>query len=597
MFLFSFGSRSFVPISSSKTSGQPSWGKSFQPSQRTHGERASTLPRTKTQTQRSSPTFSEKPCISIFAAPKPNSTLKPSDSLYLSTPHLSHFSPLQHQLQPMPRVSPTLTVPAPRLSSSPTSLGPVTGVDDQGSRQPSPVAQERRAKSITISNTYVEPKESFSHEAKHKILNQEVLPDRTHPELRRSSPMRDRVLQNQSNLESQKQGAVFQGFYMLQEKDGLSKRENSSKDKSRTLERDLQFSAIPKLKINSRNPQEFVPNGATGSPRFFSSGCDGSQSADGVHRQPQSVCDGGTNYTQDRHYNQTSHQQIYPERSTASPQAAGASCSATTIFSQINVSPNIETRRRRFDLRNDVEVDATLSSCFSLRRAKKENNKLTLTENSPPAVCRQTPTPQKHRLWLKAQSQAAERDVSRSGSSSRDHSCQSKDIDQKPVTSRHGFRTCFRDPHTGASVLGPVECTPSRKKNTVNPDIQRQKHLENWERTPALENENHNDLNFSLNQGDMFALPEDHSVLARLLGCPPEERVVSRSLSLSPNSSHTVSDSTQSRVYQKPEQTSTTPMANQRNCCVAKRAFIMEEAEDPYYVTMYYPGSEYVGEY
>ncbi|XP_039665607.1 neuronal-specific septin-3 isoform X1 [Perca fluviatilis] len=53
----------------------------------------------------------------------------------------------------------------------------------------------------------------------------------------------------------------------------------------------------------------------------------------------------------------------------------------------------------------------------------------------------------------------------------------------------------------------------------------------------------------------------------------------------------------QHRVHQRPDETTTTtafPLLQQPNYSPADRAFIMEEPEDPYYVTMYYPGSVYV---
>ncbi|XP_042341002.1 uncharacterized protein LOC121941998 [Plectropomus leopardus] len=198
--------RSFVPICSSKTSGQPSWSKSCQHLQMNRGEKASTLPKAKPKTY-SSPTLPARPSISIFPAPKPNTspTLKPQprDSLHLSDP----FSLLH---QPKPSVSPTLTVPTPRLTPSPTSL------DGHGGKQPSPVAKERRARSITISNAKTEREykkdrgQSSSDVAKHEILDQEVLLDFTNPALRRPCPM--------SRHESQRHAAMSQNSCLLQGK-------------------------------------------------------------------------------------------------------------------------------------------------------------------------------------------------------------------------------------------------------------------------------------------------------------------------------------------------------------------------------------------
>ena len=55
----------------------------------------------------------------------------------------------------------------------------------------------------------------------------------------------------------------------------------------------------------------------------------------------------------------------------------------------------------------------------------------------------------------------------------------------------------------------------------------------------------------------------------------------------------------QHQVYQRPDDTTMTasPNLQQAKYPQADRALIMDDPEDPYYVTMYYPASVYVGEY
>ncbi|MED6291885.1 hypothetical protein CHARACLAT_028211, partial [Characodon lateralis] len=165
-----------------KTSCQLMRGKECLYSQRNNRERASTLPRTKPSTHSSLP-VSAKPNICISLAPQPNSspTLptfkpRPRDSLLLPASVFCDYYPVPHQPDPKPRVSPTLTVPTPRRSPSP-SIAP----NSQEERQPSPVAQERHARSISISNRKVE----HCDKVKNDVLDQGTLLDFTHPGQRR----------------------------------------------------------------------------------------------------------------------------------------------------------------------------------------------------------------------------------------------------------------------------------------------------------------------------------------------------------------------------------------------------------------------------
>ncbi|XP_015244044.1 PREDICTED: uncharacterized protein LOC107093480 [Cyprinodon variegatus] len=165
-------------VISSKASCQFMRGKECVNSQRNNKERASTLPRSKPSAPKSM-TASVKPNICISPAPLPSSspTLpslkpRPRDSLLSPAWELGEFHPIPQQPDPKPRVSPTLTVPTPRLSPTPSSA-----TQSQQERQPSPIAQERNARSIFISNMTMGP----SKDIKHEVLDQGTLLHFTHP--------------------------------------------------------------------------------------------------------------------------------------------------------------------------------------------------------------------------------------------------------------------------------------------------------------------------------------------------------------------------------------------------------------------------------
>lgn len=628
-FLPFFSSRSFVPICSSKTSSQASWSKS----QSIHGERASTLPRTKPKTL-NSPTVPVKPSISIFPAPELNSSPtptalkpKPSDSLHLPASQLSDPPPSLHQLPPKPSVSPTLRFPTPRLSPSPTSLCQGMSLDGQRDKQPSPVARERRARSITISNPKTECKQIFSNEAKHDHLDETTLLDFTHPHLRRFCATTGRDSQQQSHSESQSSCS-------LQGKVGLSKKGNSSRDKPKPPPRNSDLSAVPKLKSNIKQLQDFWPAAATRTQTLLSES-EGIHSADVVPRESQSAFDGPTaqrkcaDGPQNRYKTQNAgsacNNKAYEQmRSTALPTTPKMSFSTEPHWSRSTVSPSVEARRRRFDSHNEIKMDATFPSGSNLRRPDKENNTQTVTGNSRPTLHQQTgasehiKSPQRHRLWSKAKSQTAQMDAGSTASQSdcftKDYSCQSRGIDQEAEASQHAHRlnrlkTCLVVPQTQEAPRPPPdERSTPQTGSCSKPDFPSQRCLLDHKR-----NTNHKEVtlgDMGLKQTDIFAAPDHHSVPTKLPEHPSEKCVVSwpppvAGCQFNTNScgggSKRVFDLPQHRAHQRPEETTTPTTAslpsNQVDYSLEKRAFIMEEPEDPYYVTMYYPGSVYVGEY
>ncbi|XP_034059152.1 uncharacterized protein LOC117537878 isoform X2 [Gymnodraco acuticeps] len=583
--------RSFLPICSPKSSTQPFWGKSCTHSEGKHGERASTLPRAKPKTC-SSPIFSAKPSVSIVPAPKPNSspTLKPkpSDSLHLPASQFRDPSPLFLQ-QPHPKlsVSPTLTVPTPRLSPSPTSLCQRMSLDSRGGKTPSPVGVERRARQITISNTTVEPdsiKQRSSDEAKHDILDQEALLDFTHPALRTACS----ISRHQTNSESQTQVALSQSSCLMQGNAGLSKRENIAQDKPKPPPRNIDNTSIPKPKPNIKKQQGFLPSGARGTQTSLSES-EGIRFAKVVQRESafdvlatQSSLNLHRKRTEDypQRRNYASNEQYELNYSDRNATTSKISFSTEPLPNQ---SPTIEKRRRLFDLSKDTKVDATFLS--NLRRPKKENNIQTATGNVSKLSPQTTRAScQKHRFWWKDPLP-----VNQSVCVSKDYSCQSRDIDRETDShSLNQYKTCLVVPQTQkASGPASIECATSKTILT----------------TPDTISHKNKEMNLCVtgvsNQTDIFAPSGLHGTPAELLEYPSEKYCPFNTNSVGIRSKGVFDLPLQHTVYQRPDQATTTTAFSSHtpDYPPAGRAFIMEEPEDPYYVTMYYPGSVYVGEY
>lgn len=629
-----FLSRSFDSIWTSKTPSPPSRSKSCQLSQRNHGERASTLPRTKPQT-RSSQSLSAKPSTSIFPSPKPNSSLtlptvkpKPSDSLHLPASQASDLSPLLHQPAPKPSVSPTLTVPTPRLSPSPMSLCQGTSSDGPPVKQPSPIAKERRAKSIPICNVKAEK----SNEIKHEILDQDALLDFTHPEMRKGRMNRES--QHQTYSESYRRPVTSSNPCFLQSKLGLSKKDNTAKDEAKALQRSTDITALPKPKWNINQHQEFQPSRMTGTQ--ISTNSKGIKSANVDHQESPSVFDGPAtlsgpqrkykNYPQKSNYSQTLHftsayppyEQLYSEKKAALPVTSQTSFSTEPLFNQSGVSPSIEARRRRFDLHSETRPEAAFLSASRPRKQQEENNNQTITGNShkifhETGASQNIKSPQRPlRFPSKAQSQTVDVRcaVSQSHCLSKDYSCQSREADQKMEASQcthrlNQLKTCQVAPQTQEASHPPSGvCTTSQRGSFLKPDLQSHRCGLDQEQSPP--DKQMKVSSTGLNQTDMLAPPDLRGVPAKLPEHPSEKYVASwpPSVAHCPFSTDSFGLSSKGvfdRVYQSLEKTTTATTAssllNQLNDSETGKVFFSEESEDPYYVTMYYPGSIYVGEY
>lgn len=578
-----------MPICLSKTSSPPCWSKSCHYPQRHYGERASTLPRTKPKTC-SPPTLSSKPRISISPAPKPNSspTLnpKPRDSHHPPNSHLCDPSPSLHQPPPKPSVSPTLIVPTPRLSPSPTSLC----ADGRGGKQPSPVAQERRARSITISNPKVEhecSKHTPTNEVKHGVLDQAALMDFTHPTLRRASSMTSR----------DRQTGMSQNSCSMQGKVCLSKREDTARDKAKLLCGNKEISETPKPKLSIKQQQQGLLQSGNRRAQTLNSEVKFGHN----QRELQSMFDGKVanlqrKYTDFTHAhtrgftsNDRSNEGIYSERQVT-PQM---SFSTQPQLNQCAVSPNIELRRRQFDSNDKTKANMMYLSGSSLRRPQVENKNRTTTGNSAELFQQSIKPPQRNRFWSGQTSQIdVKSTVSQSDSISKDY--QSSTIDQKTEAQQcthrlNRLKTCLVAPQSQETFSpASVECTASKHDAT------------------SLHHELDHKLQKNSEEVKLCSTGGDQSCVCAPSGYPSEECNVSWPSSAPQCSFNTNSFGSSSKGLldhkegQRPRETAapSVSLSQQKlSCYPAGRAFIMEEAEDPYYVTMYYPGSVYVGEY
>lgn len=498
-------------------------------------------------------------------------------------------------------------------------------LDSPGGKQPSPVAKERCVRSIRISRTNIDPVSSklrSPNEAKHDVLDQEALTDFTHPALR-TTFMTCKESQRQTTSESQRQEAMSPNSFLLRRKVGLTKYE--SKPKFPPGNKDV--SEILKPKSNKEQQHEFLQHGASGTQTSLSES-EGIAFTNVVQRASRLAFDGlpiesrlklhrkCVDYPQIRtagfgSYNQL-YEQTYAEKSAALSATPPVLLSTQSFLNQSTVLSRTEKRTTQLGFNAETEVDITFLSDCNLERPLEENHAQRFTGTSS-RLLQQTgesqsiKSPQKHRFRPRAQSQNAQMDVERGGSRfhcvSKDYSCQSKDIDQKMEFPQSVHRL---DQFHTEQAIRPASVEHTTSKATFSKsDVITRKHQLACKQHPG-QNKGHNEGPF----GDT-GLNQTAEVPRELPECPSEKCVVNWSPSVAQRpfntsgfgiSSKGVFDllsQPQPRVYQRPDETTMTalPPRGQSNDSPADRAFIMEEPEDPYYVTMYHPGSVYVGEY
>lgn len=549
-------------------------GKECVNSQRNNKERASTLPRSKPSAPKSM-TASVKPNICISPAPLPSSspTLpslkpRPRDSLLSPAWELGEFHPIPQQPDPKPRVSPTLTVPTPRLSPTPSSA-----TQSQQERQPSPIAQERHARSIFISNMTVGP----SKDIKHEVLDQGTLLHFTHPGKKNVSR------EPRHTTEISRLPATSHKACIVQSKVGLKKAEITDTDRPKTLNRDHNIVTTPKPKLITKQQKQCDPSQATSSSdtvppmsdvpsvnsRLLSRLADNSLKNNYTHT---SFC---------APFNQ-SFVQTDPNKGTKLTQLSPCTDSQNSLYSDKS-----ETRRK-FD--HDTEKRRKEREAQSLK-SKSPQHQISLPDQTP-SHCTQTDVKSA---------------VSWSEKSLGDLSCQSRDLSQ--ILQKHWSEQRLNHVKTsmGASkslgTFQPVsdESLNSQHGSCSNID-RRLTHL--WNQELTEERENQKDINFShraLNQTSVFKTP-DHNEAATALPKNPWASTVAEcpfKTNRPSNNFNRATDWLQQAFHQPSEETATPghQQNHQPNYSDLYRAFITEDSEDPYYVTMHYPDSVYVGEY
>lgn len=421
--------------------------------------------------------------------------------------------------------------------------------------------------------------------------------DFTHPTLRRVCPTTCR--------ESQRHVATSHSSCLLQGKIGLGRKETKTDE-----------TAFSKPKSSGRQQQDFLPKKVTGTHTSHSE-CERIKFANVAREESQPVFDGLTapsslilhrkcpqsraeeSAPADRLY-----EGVYSDRIRDSP------VTPKTLSS--TVSPDTETRRRRFGFVHETKTDTALQS--GSWRASEEKNIQALAGTSS-KLWKQSPAqtrtpPQNHRYGAKPQTETAQTDVkssiSQSHCAAEDYNCQSGDIDQELEALQREHRlnrlkTCLVARHARPAAVESITFS--------QPDTLQQQNRLDYKQHP-WQNESCKEVQLSgtaLKQTGIWTLSDHRGVPTKLtdkcdVSRPPSVARCPRytnSFGCAAEGVFDLPSQAQHRAYQRPEETAITapPQRQQPNYSPADRAFITEEAEDPYYVTMYYPGSVYVGEY
>lgn len=567
-----YGFRSFVPLCSARMfsgSSHSHWK---------HIDGASTLPRTKPKTYRS-PACSAKPSISIPPAQKPDCppTLsarrpKPSDSLHL---------PASEPTDPPPPLDPNLlcvssTLPVPTIRLSPSSMCQDTNLDGSQTRQPSPVARERRARSISILATNIQPvssKERSGNEERRDVL--ESVTDVTHSSLRGDCSV--------TYTESHRRAAESQNSFVLNQEVDLIKDKYSNADESKTAPRKIGVPVIRPLNLNSKRQLEFPSNATTGAARPVH----WDVNLHRKHKTAQTVAFGSKEPLQEH---------LAAGRHADLP-AAPLDLDSTEVFwNQSTIVP----KQKQFNFNILGNTDAALPSVSNLSRPFDENIQVTAglspgTYQQTSAAHNKTP-PQKHRLRENTNTQMNAGSTLKLSSGTIEDYCfrPKSEACQGLCLSESKLHLQCPDQQ---QVVFPAKCSTSHTECStfaITPCNQK---------LHPGQNKSHAAVNLS-----DTGLNQSAEGPAKLPECSPQSWVGNWPLSVehrshNPNGPGNKSNGVfdflaqpQRRVYQRAADT--TPMAwpslNQPNYRQPDRAIFLEE--DPYYVTMYHPGSVYVGE-
>lgn len=496
-------------------------------------------------------------------------------------------------------MSSTLPVPTLRLSPSPTSLCQGTNLDGTGTRQPSPVARERCARSISILTTNIQPvssKERSVNKEQSDVLKSSM--DVTH-----SAPRGDCSV---TYTESHRQAAETQYSFVPSEKIDLIKDVCSNADKSKTPLRKIGIPAIRQPNLNSKKQLEFLPNAATGTQTSEPEGI----TLTDVQRKSRLAFDArpvnsGVNLHRKHRTAQTAgfgskeplREQLAAGRLADLPAAPLGSDSTKVLWNQSTVVPKL----RQFGFNAVRNTDTALPAGSNLIRPLDETIKVITTGlSSGPyqqtSAAQNKTSPQKLRLKENTNTQInVGSTLNLSSDAIKDYCFQSKsEACQESYLSESKLYLHYPDQQQ--TVFLP-KCSTSQTKCSKS-DI-----------TPCNQNPHpgQNKSHATVNLSDT-GLNQTAEGPDELPECSPQSCVKNWPLSVEQrsrnpngpgNKSNRVFDfivQPQQRVYQRAADT--TPMAspslNQPNFRSPDRAIFLEE--DPYYVTMYHPGSVYVGE-
>lgn len=327
----------------------------------------------------------------------------------------------------------------PRLSP-PTSLCQTMPFDNKGAKQTSPVAKERRAKSIPISNVKSQPelnKQWSLKTEKHDILDQDALLDFTRSDLRScvsTSFSRD-MLPRQSwnhlvthHSESHRPKVMSQNACLLQAKLGLRKSEKIEKPIPRCPVGKEDVATIQTSRSN-REPQAIeILSGGVAARRGTFSESEGIKAVNAVEGEMYSMRDGPASqsklripkklidHSQNKHFFQTAsvtsknptYDQMQPNRKTPFS-ITRKTFSTEHLLSQSILLPTEESKRGHFD--NGIRKESTFLKDIEHEKSCVEESRKVISPDSSSQPIQHTGTPrnikttQKPRLWFRTQSQ------------------------------------------------------------------------------------------------------------------------------------------------------------------------------------------------
>lgn len=402
---------------------------------------------------------------------------------------------------------------------------------------------------------------------------------------------------------SDSQRRVSDTSFSSQGKNTSIKCEKNDSDKPRLPPRNTDINAILRPSLNIKQIQECLPSGATGKQTFLSKsgGIMFSNVAQRKSVQPFDALpihsglnlhskweDGARDRIGGLGSNEQSDEPMCAEGIAAPPPRVPAvSFSRGSSEKHSTVVHTTDTRRKQHGFSKTCD-GAPVVTALPLGPYLHGSLGERTSDTSSEALAHNIAAPQKYRSWGKAPSVNPQTDTGGALSASGDYNCHSREDDEEGVDPHCTHRlnklnTCLVAPHTWrANWPTSSKCAAEA---TEQPSLDVQHH--GLYRGPAGSSCCHAGLNRTAGP------PSTQSSETHVgSGPPPATEWPFNTLS-----SRQVTDSLlqpQHRVKPaEPLVGASPPLHHQPNHPPAGTAFITEE--DPYYVTMYYPGSVYVG--